>query len=142
MWFVAAVLLAVALWFAVRQLRPKRVAAPIQGRKVAVIGGGIAGCSAAWSLARAGADVHIFETRPTLGGNAKTHVWSTDPRMETGLSVLAWPHEYFRNYTNLLRTLQVATQDVQLRFYVDNEGDGIIAHDQQTQLKAELAPVC
>ncbi len=40
--------------------------------RVAIIGGGIAGVSAAWSLHRSGYAVEIFERGPALGGNAKT----------------------------------------------------------------------
>ena len=46
--------------------------------RVAVIGGGIAGVSAAWSLHRSGYAVEIFERSSTLGGNAKTFRWSLD----------------------------------------------------------------
>ena len=42
--------------------------APVAGVKVAVIGGGPAGLSAAFFLARAGADVTVFERKDTLGG--------------------------------------------------------------------------
>jgi heterodisulfide reductase subunit A-like polyferredoxin len=37
---------------------------------VAVIGGGIAGCGTAWSLARSGFHVTLFEARPEISGNA------------------------------------------------------------------------
>jgi oxygen-dependent protoporphyrinogen oxidase len=35
---------------------------------VAVVGGGISGLAAAWSLARAGCNVRVFEKRPAVGG--------------------------------------------------------------------------
>ena len=66
--------------------------------KVAVVGGGIAGSGAAWSLKQAGHDVTIFEAEPALGGNAKTHEWEGSGGAVSGLSVLAWPPAYFRNY--------------------------------------------
>jgi len=40
--------------------------------RVAVVGGGLAGCAAALELVDAGADVTIFEARPTLGGAVQT----------------------------------------------------------------------
>ena len=46
-----------------------------QGKKrgtVAVVGGGIAGCGAAWMLARDGFDVVLYEARPATSGNART----------------------------------------------------------------------
>lgn len=50
-------------------LLPKlKPAAPVAGKKVAVIGGGPAGMSAAYFLGRAGVDVTIFERKDALGG--------------------------------------------------------------------------
>ena len=40
--------------------------------KVAVIGGGLAGLSAALDLVDAGVDVTLYEARPTLGGAVQT----------------------------------------------------------------------
>ena len=42
--------------------------APVSGKRVAVVGGGPAGMSAAFFLARAGVDVTLFEARDALGG--------------------------------------------------------------------------
>ena len=42
------------------------------GKKVAVIGGGITGLSAAWELLRAGCDVAVFESAPRTGGVIRT----------------------------------------------------------------------
>ena len=47
------------------KLRP---AAPAAGRRVAVVGGGPGGMSAAYFLGRAGVDVTVFERRDALGG--------------------------------------------------------------------------
>ena len=50
-------------------LLPKlKPAAPVAGKKVAVIGGGPAGMSAAYFLGRAGVDVTVFERKDSLGG--------------------------------------------------------------------------
>lgn len=40
--------------------------------RIAVVGGGLAGLSAAWFLARAGAYVTLFEARQTLGGRLRS----------------------------------------------------------------------
>ncbi len=50
--------------------------ATAQRLRVAVIGGGIAGTSAAWALKRSGIDVVVYEHSAALGGNARTHDWS------------------------------------------------------------------
>jgi predicted NAD/FAD-binding protein len=90
--------------------------------RVAVIGGGIAGCGAAYSLAKSGAvEVTLFEERGILGGNAKTNAWEEFGGVRTGLSVLAWPAEYFRHYTQLLKDLGIPTVDVQPTFWVDTD---------------------
>ena len=50
-------------------LRPRlRPGAPELGKKVAVVGGGPAGLSAAYFLGRAGVDVTLFERKDALGG--------------------------------------------------------------------------
>ena len=50
-------------------LLPKlKPGAPVAGKKVAVIGGGPAGMSAAYFLGRSGVDVTIFERKDSLGG--------------------------------------------------------------------------
>ena len=46
-----------------------------KGGKVAVIGGGIAGCGAAWALARDGYEVTLYEARAHVSGNARTFDW-------------------------------------------------------------------
>lgn len=87
--------------------------------RVAVVGGGIAGASAAWALKKhpgSAFNVTLFEARDELGGNAKTHVW--DGNVRTGLSVLAWPDVYFKNYRQLLASLQVPSELVRLPFMV------------------------
>merc|ERR1719223_2473905 len=43
--------------------------------KVAIIGGGIAGSGAAYTLSRSGYDVALFEARDHLSGNAHTFDW-------------------------------------------------------------------
>ena len=50
-------------------LLPKlKPGAPVSGKKVAVIGGGPAGMSAAYFLGRSGVDVTVFERKDSLGG--------------------------------------------------------------------------
>jgi protoporphyrinogen oxidase len=55
-----------------------------QHQRVAVLGGGVAGLSAAWKLAEAGADVRLYEAAPALGGMAASmhrdgYIWDFGP---------------------------------------------------------------
>ena len=60
---------------AVRTVEPPK-ALPSTGHKVAIIGGGPAGMGAAWHLAMAGIEAHIFEKADQLGGKlAQTIPW-------------------------------------------------------------------
>jgi uncharacterized protein len=98
--------------------------------RVGVVGGGIAGAAAAWSLARAGHEVELFEAAAQLGGNARTHTCSAGAhRITAGVAVLAWPDRYFHNYGRLLETLGIPTEPVRLRFFV-RRGDEWFAHDR------------
>jgi len=55
--------------------------APATGKKVAIIGGGPAGMSAAWQLAQAGVEAHIFEKEQRLGGKlAQVIPWERLPQ--------------------------------------------------------------
>jgi len=74
---------------------PYRIERP---KKVAVIGGGIAGISAACNLAERGFDVHLFEKNPFLGG--KIGSWEFQSNGET-LRAEHGFHAFFRQYHNL-----------------------------------------
>eukprot|EP01126_Amoeba_proteus_P017232 TRINITY_DN1819_c0_g1_i9.p1 TRINITY_DN1819_c0_g1~~TRINITY_DN1819_c0_g1_i9.p1 ORF type:complete len:446 (-),score=63.91 TRINITY_DN1819_c0_g1_i9:393-1730(-) len=134
--FPLAFVVALFRWF----WRPKKRSRNPH-RRVAVVGGGIAGCGAAWALQKAGCTVVLYEAREQLGGNAKTHQWDVPGNPVTGLSVLAWPKEYFNNYEKLIRDLNVPTQTVNLGFFIDyDSGDRreCFAHGQDTPLSREL----
>lgn len=153
------------LWFLARRSMAEsraavRLPAEAAGARVAVVGGGIAGTSAAWALRKAGYTVHLFEARAELGGNAKTCSWGACASAEasfaavagdsaphagaeliTGLSVLAWPAAYFNNYRLLLAELKQDTTSVDLPFFVQQETDGaVIAHNKTTPRVQELGP--
>lgn len=138
----------------------KRLFAPIVPKKgnvkdlrVGIIGGGIAGVGAAWSLKQAGCNVTIFEKMPTLGGNAKTHTWASSPPLVSGLSVLAWPDKYFHNYNQaslhcffrcadlfqLLTELHIPTTLVELKFFISDANNGIYAHDRRSLFRDSVA---
>jgi protoporphyrinogen oxidase len=55
-----------------------------QSKRVAVLGGGVAGLSAAWKLAEAGVGVDLYEAAPVLGGMAGSmrrdgYIWDFGP---------------------------------------------------------------
>eukprot|EP01064_Diplonema_japonicum_P011510 TRINITY_DN18912_c0_g1_i1.p1 TRINITY_DN18912_c0_g1~~TRINITY_DN18912_c0_g1_i1.p1 ORF type:complete len:620 (+),score=108.38 TRINITY_DN18912_c0_g1_i1:38-1897(+) len=95
-------------------------------KQIAIIGGGIAGCGAAYALKKAGHEVTIYESREKLGGNATTFTWSlgNNKYVNTGLAVLAWPVKYFKNYTTLLGELSIDTVDVELPFFIRSRVPG------------------
>ena len=101
---------------------------------IGVIGGGIAGVGAAWSLHRAGYGVELFEKGPALGGNAKTFRWETeDGHAESPLLVVAWPQMYYHNYEQLLRELGVGITTLPISYFVQTP-DGHFCQDGQTAI--------
>jgi predicted NAD/FAD-binding protein len=109
------------------------------GAKVAVIGGGIAGVAAAWSLHRSGYAVEIFERSPALGGNARTFRWSLESGVaESPLLVIAWPERYYHNYLRLLSELGIATTSMPIAYFVAHP-QGIFCQDGRTELHRRRA---
>jgi predicted NAD/FAD-binding protein len=90
-------------------------------RRIAVVGGGVAGLVAAHELLRAGHDVHLFEAGEHAGGHANTVTVETESgrwHVDTGFVVLN-----DRNYPNLERLfdeLGVATQPADMSFSVSD----------------------
>jgi phytoene dehydrogenase-like protein len=76
--------------------------ATIVSKNVIIVGGGLAGLSAAVFLARAGRTVTIFERRRYLGGRAVTH-------LRHGYRFNLGPHAFYRNGLgwNVLRELGI-----------------------------------
>lgn len=107
--------------------------------RVAVIGGGIAGVSAAWSLHRSGFPVQIFERGPALGGNAKTFRWSVDSgEAESPLLVIAWPEIYYHSYHRLLEELGVDSTSMPIAYFVKHP-HGTFCQDGRLDLYPGLA---
>jgi uncharacterized protein len=91
---------------------------PIAVKKIAVVGGGIAGLGAAWSLSRRH-EVTLYESHSQLGGHANTVDVNDNGRtvaVDTGFIVYN-----VRNYPNLIAlfdTLGVATAESDMSFGV------------------------
>ncbi len=100
---------------------------PLRDLRVAVVGGGLAGCNAALHLARHGCDVSLFEAKSKLGGRVGSF---TD--LTTGKSIDYCQHVGMKCCTSLQRWIEETgqqeawTEEKQLRF-VSNEGKKIIA---------------
>lgn len=127
--FLARLVLALVLAaadFAWLRLRRRRNVSDAPVKRVAVIGGGIAGCGAAHALRASGVEVDVYERAASVGGNAKTCTWPDGKT--TGLSVLAWPRAYFRNYRALLASLGVETAPVRLPFWLSRADGEWFAH--------------
>jgi len=82
---------------------PRRPWAAVEPRRIAVLGGGLAGLSAANVLSERGLDVVVFERNEHLGG--KLGAWTK--KLSTGevVPVSHGFHAFFRHYYNLNRFL-------------------------------------
>ena len=104
--------------------------------KVAVIGGGIAGCGTAWALRQSGFDVTLFEAREQISGNARTFDWDfskqrpNSPKDEqivkSCCSVTAWPPLFYKNYTCLLNELNIETVHQPLSWFLNSKVPGAV----------------
>lgn len=102
--------------------------------KVAVIGGGIAGCGTAWALRQSGFDVTLYEAREQISGNARTFDWDFSPFcskeeekiVKSCCSVTAWPPLFYKNYTCLLNTLDVETVHQPLSWFLNSKVPGAV----------------
>jgi len=102
-------------------------------KSVAIIGGGVAGCGAAWTLIQSGFAVTLYEARSQISGNARTFDWDFSPYKETSddpttikscVSVTAWPPLFYKNYTALLDILDVQTVHQPLSWFLNSKVPG------------------
>ncbi len=84
---------------------PRTITQTVKGRRVAVIGGGLAGLTAARDLAMRGADVHLIEARKRLGGRVWTVIDKqfSDVPLEMGGEFIDGDHAEIRALCHDLR---------------------------------------
>jgi squalene-associated FAD-dependent desaturase len=80
-------------------------------RRVAIIGGGWAGCAAAVELAKQGCAITLFESTRTLGGRARG-VQLDDHLLDNGQHIMLGA---YRDSLALMRTVGIDTDEVLLR---------------------------
>jgi len=101
-----------------------------EGKSIAIIGGGIAGCGAAWTLQRSGYEVYLYEARENVSGNARTFDWDFSPfrgkdsTVKSCVSVTAWPPVFYKNYTALLDYFQIETVHQPLSWFLNSKVPG------------------
>lgn len=76
--------------------------------KVAIVGGGVAGLSAAWALAEAGVDFRLFELEDHAGGNSRSSR-NTISAYPLGAHYLPLPNAETKGVVRLLEQLGIVT---------------------------------
>ncbi len=97
------------------------------GRRVAVVGAGVAGLSAAYALARAGVAVELFEAEGRLGGHAHTRRVTEADGQELALDTGFLVHNArtYPELVGLFGELGVRTQESDMSMSVHCEGCGL-----------------
>ena len=89
------------------------------GMKIAVIGAGISGLSAAWKLSREGHDVSLYEAGAYFGGHTNTVDIDVDgQRFGVDTGFLVFNHRTYPNLIRLFDELNVATSASDMSFAV------------------------
>jgi zeta-carotene desaturase len=95
--------------------------------RVAIVGAGLAGLATAVDLSDAGCEVHIYESRPFVGGKVSSWVDGDGNHIEMGL------HVFFGNYYQLLELMKkVGADNLRLKEHTHtfiNQGGRIGALD-------------
>jgi predicted NAD/FAD-binding protein len=99
---------------------------PSPPRRVAVVGSGVAGLTAAHVLTRDGASVTLFEADTRLGGHADTHTVDTpDGPVEIDTGFIVHNERTYPVLLGLFDELGVATQDSEMSMSVRCDATGI-----------------
>lgn len=93
--------------------------------RIAVVGSGISGLSAAWLLGKGGHDVTLYESAERLGGHSHTvtaHIEGKDVPVDTGFIV--YNQKTYPNLTAFFRHLGVSTAHSDMSFGVSLDNGG------------------
>jgi predicted NAD/FAD-binding protein len=94
--------------------------------KIAVVGSGIAGLTAAWHLHRDGHSIRVYEAEDRIGGHTHTHDIEWEGRhyaIDTGFIVFNdWTYP---NFIRMLDELGVESQPSSMSFSVQDEATGL-----------------
>jgi protein-S-isoprenylcysteine O-methyltransferase Ste14 len=98
----------------------------VSGRKIAVIGGGISGLTAAYILARTD-EVTVFEAGDRLGGHADTHLVPEpgEPPVPVDTGFIVYNERTYPLLTRMFRELGVMTQASEMGMSVSCSGCGV-----------------
>lgn len=101
-------------------------------RKVAIVGAGVSGLSAAWLLSCAGAEVTIYESERRLGGHANTvSVPTQTGSVAIDAGFIVFNEANYPNLTALLAHLGVGTEESCMSFAASMRG-GEMEYSGQT----------
>ena len=113
----------------------------MNSKKVAVIGAGLGGLSAAIRLAHAGYDVDLYDEQPIVGGKAGTkHIG--DFRFDTGPSLLTMIPVFEQLFEEVGQRLADHLQFVPLApicHYFFSDGTRLFSYSEQERFGAEIA---
>ena len=112
-------------------------------RRVAIVGGGVAGLGVAWALNRHPDrfDFRLFEAEAHLGGNAMTADMPQDDgtSIPFDISVTACIPSVYHHILLVMRQLGIELVDTRFSYSVAYRG-GIYAHDLDSDVSRELKP--
>lgn len=89
-------------------------------KKILILGGGVAGCSAAYFLNKKGYDVTVLEKNDYVGGTARTHYYAGHP-YEFGPHIWFWPHDDINNVVRELTNDELYYITRPLRSFVEKD---------------------
>lgn len=89
-------------------------------KKILILGGGVAGCSAAYFLKKKNYQVTILEKNGYVGGTARTHYYAGHP-YEFGPHIWFWPHDDINDVVRELTRNELYYITRPLRSFVEKD---------------------